>query len=180
MPRKTGRNNKGTGAQGLLNFVKDFTDKHGRFPKLREFPVRKDTIIYHFGSYETLLQIAKMGERDLPMRKGNKKRYCRYCKKLLPQHRWFFCEFVYDDCTNKVNCEEKFAEKNSYILTEEEIKRKDKKPRRKMWHKCKECGEKCKIYLPKPQTEPPCVFICRADPEYEKINEKFSQSLQNA
>ena len=176
--RHAGRNSKGTGAQQIFDFTKDFIKKNRRYPKLREFPVKKSTIILHFGSYETLLQVAKMGEKDLPVRKSRKKRYCRHCKKLLPQHRWFFCEFIFDDCNNTINCEEKYAEENSYILTEEEVKRHVPKPRRKMWHKCKECGEKCKVYLPKHQTEPPCVFICRADPEYEEINEKLSQGLQ--
>jgi hypothetical protein len=175
--RHAGRNNKGTGAQQILDFTKDFIQKKNRYPKIREYPIKKVTIVYHFGSYETLLQLAKMGEKDLPVRKSKEKRYCRYCGQLLPLHRWFFCEFVVDDCTNKVNCEEKFAEENSQILTEEEVKRKVKKTKRKMWHKCKECKEKCKIYLPKHLTEPPCLFICKADPEYEEINEKLSKSL---
>ena len=172
--RNPGRNSQGTGAQELLNFVKDFTDEKGRFPKLRELPVKKVTVVYHFGSYETLLQVAKMGEKELPLRKGNKKRYCRYCKNLLPRHRWFFCVPVIDG--NGASCEDKFAEFEGQRGCDE-IKRNVPKPRRKMWHKCKECREKCKIYLPKHQVEPPCVFICKADPEYEEINEKFSKSL---
>lgn len=175
MRRNPGRNSQGTGAQELLNFVKDFTDEKGRFPKIKELPVKKATVVYHFGSYETLLQIAKMGEKELPLRKGNKKRYCRFCKRLLPRHRWFFCVPVIDN--NGVSCEERFAEQESRILTEKEIKKKNKKPRRKMWHKCKECPHKCKIYLPRHLTEPKCLFICKADPEYEELNEKFSKSL---
>jgi len=170
-----GRNREGTGAQQILNFTKDFFDKERRFPKMKELPVKKVTVVYHFGSYETLLQIAKMGEKELPLRKGNKKRYCRFCKRLLPRHRWFFCVPIID--CNGASCENRYAEKESRILTEEEIKRKVKKPRRKMWHKCKECGEKCKIYLPKPRTEPNCLFICRADENYEEINEKLGKGL---
>ena len=175
MPRNPGRNSQGLGAQHILNFVKDFTDEKGRFPKIRELLVKKSTVVYHFGSYETLLQVAKMGEKELPLRKDKKKRYCRYCQRLLPRHRWFFCVFVVDG--NGASCEEKFAERESTRGCEE-VKRNVPKPRRKMWHKCKECGEKCKIYLPKSRTEPNCVFICRADPQYEEINAKFSSSLQ--
>lgn len=191
MRTNPGRNNQGTGAQELLNFVKDFTENHGRFPKLRELPVKKVTVVYHFGSYETLLQIARMGEKDLPLRKGRKKRYCRYCGRILPRHRWFFCVPTVDGNGN--TCEDKFAEQNSHILTEDEAKKHigeldilrenyngQKSKRRvgkKMWHKCKACKEKCKIYLPEYLTEPPCLFICKADPEYEEINEKLSKGL---
>ena len=175
MPRNPGRNSQKVGAQYILDFVKDFIDEKGRFPKMKELPVKKVTVIYHFGSYETLLQVAKMGEKELPLRKGKKKRYCRYCQSLLPRHRWFFCVPIVD--SHGASCEEKFAEFESQRGCDE-IKRNVSKPRRKMWHKCKDCGEKCKVYLPKHQVEPPCVFICRADPEYEEINEKLSSSLQ--
>lgn len=175
MSRNPGRNPQGAGAQEILNFVKDFTDEKGRFPKIRELPVKKVTIVYHFGSYETLLQVARMGEKELPLRRGKKERYCRFCKRLLPRHRWFFCVPVID--CNGASCEEKFAEKESRILSEKEVKKKNKKPKRKMWHKCKECSYKCKIYLPRHLTEPKCLFICKTDPEYGELNEKFSSSL---
>jgi hypothetical protein len=177
MRRNPGRNSQGSGAQELRNFVKDFTEEKGRFPKMRELPVKKVTVVYHFGSYEALLQVARMGEKELPLRKGKKKRYCRFCEKLLPRHRWFFCIFLTD--SNGVSCEDRYAERES-VEGCEEIKRNTTKSRRKMWHKCKDCGEKCKVYLPKSRTEPNCVFICRADPEYEEMNEKFSPSLQKA
>lgn len=168
-PKKT------NGAQSLLNFVRTFTDDKGRAPKLRELPVKKATVDYHFGSYETLLRQAKIGEGGLPLRKVGKVRYCRYCGKRLPRTRWFFCPTGYKENKVRNNCQEKYKEKHNTILSEEEIKRKVKKVYRKMWHKCKDCSHKCKIYLPRPRKEPPCVFICRADPEYEEA----SRSLTN-
>lgn len=171
MPRNPGRNSQKVGAQYILDFTKNFIEEKGRFPKIRELPVKKATVVYHFGSYENLLQVAKLGERELPLRRGKKKRYCRYCQGLLPRHRWFFCIPVIDG--NGASCEEKFAERESERGCEE-LKRNVPKPRRKMWHKCKECLHKCKVYLPRHLTEPKCLFICKADPGYEELNAKFT------
>lgn len=59
------------------------------------------------------------------------------------------------------------------IIAEEEIKRQVKKPRRRMWKKCKECGEKCKIFLPEPLEEPKAKILCRASPEYQRLSETY-------
>ncbi len=171
-PKKT------NGAQSLLNFVKSFTDDYGRVPKLRELPVKKITVDYHFGSYETLLRQAKlgeMGERGLPLRKEGKIRHCRYCGERLPRTRWFFCPPKHKENKVRNNCEKKYEEKHSVILSEKELKKKVKKVYRKMWHKCKHCSETCKIYLPRPRKEPKADVICRADPRYEGIKMELSQ-----
>ena len=168
-PKKT------NGAQSLLNFVKGFTDDYGRVPKLRELPVKKITVDYHFGSYETLLRQAKLGEGGLPLRKEGTIRHCRWCGKRLPRTRWFFCPAGYKENRVRNNCQEKYKEKHSTILSEEEIKRKVKKVYRKMWHKCKACSHDCKIYLPRPQKEPRADVICRADPRYEGIKVELFQ-----
>lgn len=49
--------------QEILDFTRNFIDGHGRFPKLRELPAKKGAIVCYFGSFETLLQIAKIGEK---------------------------------------------------------------------------------------------------------------------
>lgn len=170
-PKKT------NGAQSLLSFVQGFTDDYGRVPKLRELPVKKITVDYYFGSYETLLRQAKLGEGGLPLRKEGKIRHCRYCGKRLPRTRWFFCPPKYKENKVRNNCEKKYEEKHSVILSEKELKRKVKKVYRKMWHKCKDCSHECKIYLPRPKKEPKADITCRADPGYEEINKKLQEKF---
>lgn len=157
--------NEAQEAQGLITFVENFIDNHGRYPQLHELPKENNIICYYFGSLENLLQVAWLGQSPPPLRKGKKKRYCRYDNKLLPQSRWFFC----DD-----NCERKFAERDDEILTEEEIKRPVKKPRKRMWCKCKKCEEKCKIFLPEPLEELGAKIICKVSPEYERLSEIYT------
>ncbi len=151
-------------AQGLIDFVENFIEDHGRSPQLYEIPKENNIICYYFGSLENLLRAAWLGQSPPLLRRDKKKRYCRYDNKLLPQSRWFFC----DD-----ECERKFAEENDKILTEEETKRAVKKPRRRMWKKCKGCGENCKIYLPIPLKEPEAKITCRASPEYQRLSETY-------
>ena len=151
-------------AQGLINFTENFVDNHGRSPLPQELPMANNIVVYYFGSFENLLQVAWLGQNSPPLRKDKKKRYCRYCNKFLPQSRWFFC----DD-----ECERKFAEENDKILTEEEIKRPVKKPSRRIWQKCEGCGENCKIYLPIPLKEPEAKITCRASPEYQRLSEIY-------
>jgi len=154
------------GAQELLNFVNNFADSNGRFPKIRELPVKKCTVTYHFGSFETLLRIARIGEKELPQRRSRKERHCRCeCGKLLPRHRWFFFS---------EECEERYRSKDERGMEFEEERKPKKKARRKMWHKCKSCKYKCKIYLSKGQREPKAKVICKADPEYEMLNETLT------
>jgi len=173
---------KTNGAQELLNFCRDFAEDYGRFPKIHELPVKKVTVVYHFGSYETLMRVARIGEPILPKRRDRKKRYCRHCGKLLPRERWFFCAPLnhagdINPDNVKPGCQEKFEEKHSRIFTETELRKKPPKGKRRMWHKCKACPEKCKIYLPSGAKEPKAKVICRADPEYGEINEKFSKGI---
>lgn len=158
-------------AQELLNFTRKFSDEQDRFPTLQELPRENDIIVYYFGSLEKLLRCAWLGQSPPPLRRDRKKRYCRYDNKVLPQLRWFFCN---DDC------ERKFADENSLILTEDEIKIKGKvkKVRRRMWHKCKGCGEKCVIYLPESQDEPKAKVICKASPEYEEVNKTLLNEIK--
>lgn len=156
-------------AQELLNFTRKFSDEQGRFPTLQELPKENNIIVYYFGSFEKLLRAAWLGQSPPPLRKGKKKRYCRYCNEFLPQSRWFFC----DD-----ECERRFAEESDIILTEEEIKSPAKKPKRRMWNQCKSCKEKCEIYLPEPFEEPKAKIICKASPEYEIANEMLIKEME--
>lgn len=161
--------------QEILDFTRNFIDSHGRFPKLRELPAKKGTIVCYFGSFEALLQIARIGEKavriereDLPLRKSKEVRYCRYCGKEgepLPRHRWFF---------HNDECEEKFRKKNEEIPTGREIKRPIKKPRRKIWAKCGECRENCKIYLPEHLQEPKAKITCKASLDYQRLSEIYT------
>ncbi|GAH48224.1 unnamed protein product [marine sediment metagenome] len=154
-------------AQGLIDFVENFLDNHGRFPQPQELLKENNVICYYFGSLENLLRAAWLGQSPPPLRRDKKKRYCRHCSELLPQFRWFFCND---------NCERRFAERDDEALREasEEIKRLVEKPRRRMWHKCKECGEKCKIFLPEPLEEPEAKVICKASPEYQRLSEIYT------
>ena len=157
------------GAQELLNYVNDFADSHGRFPRLRELPIKKRTVEYHFGSYETLIRLAQVGEKPLPQRKERAERKCRCgCRRILPRHRWFF----YSEA-----CEEKYIEKHEREIRVTEKQKAQKRKYRKIWHKCKKCKHKCKIFLPRGQKEPPAKVICKADSEYGEINEIISKSL---
>jgi len=157
-------------AQGLIDFVENFIEDHGRYPQSQELPKENNIITYYFGSFEMLLRCAWLGLSPPPLRKDKKKRYCRYDNRLLPRNRWFFCN---DDC------ERKFAEEGDKALDEasEEIKEYVEEKRRKMWGKCRECKEKCKIYLPEDQTEPKADVICRSDSRYEEASRMLLKNL---
>lgn len=154
-------------AKKLLNFARNFADEQGRFPTLEELPMESYEIVRYFGSFENMLRVARLGEERFPLRKPEKERYCRYDNKLLPRHRWFFCDN---------ECERKFAERDNKVLTEasEEIKRLIEKPKRRMWYRCKKCEEKCKIYLPIPLKEPEAKITCKADPNYERLSKIYT------
>ncbi|MBA7656605.1 hypothetical protein ES703_64531 [subsurface metagenome] len=156
-------------AQGLIDFVENFIDDHGRSPLPRELPMENNIVVYYFGSLENLLRVAWLGQSPPPLRKDKKKRYCRHCNKFLPQSRWFFC----DD-----ECERKFGEEYSVILTEEEIKRPVKKPRRRMWKKCKECSHACVIYLPEALEVPEAKVICKASTEYQRLSKIYAYPFE--
>lgn len=158
-------------AQELLNFTRKFSNEQGRFPTLQELPRENNIVTYYFGSFENLLQLAWLGQSPPPLRKDKKKRYCRHCNKFLPQSRWFFC----DD-----ECERKFAERDDEILAKisKEINKPMKKPKRRMWYKCKGCGENCKIYLPIPLKEPKAKIICKASAGYEAANEMLIKETE--
>lgn len=154
-------------ARELLNFSRNFADEQGRFPTQEEVPMESYEIVRYFGSYENMLRVARLGEESFPLRKPGKKRYCRYDNKLLPRHRWFFC----DD-----ECERKFVERDNEVLAEasKEIKRLIEKPKRRIWSRCKNCEEKCKIYLPVPSKEPEAKILCKTSPDYQRLSEIYT------
>lgn len=170
-------------ARELLNFSRNFADEEGRFPTQEEISMQSYEIVRYFGSFEAMLRAARLGKESFSLRKPGKRRYCRYCGELLPQYRWFFCPPIeHGEDTKRFNhsCEEKFAERDDKILAEasKEIKKLIEKPKRKVWHKCRECGEKCKIYLPVPLKEPKAKIVCRISPEYEAVKKMLIKEME--
>jgi len=170
-------------ARGILRFTRKFRDEQGRYPTPQELPMENYEIVRYFGSYEAMLRVARLGEESLPLRKSEKKRYCRFCKELLPQHRWFFCppiEHNEDTEQFKHSCEEKFVERDNEVLTEasKEIKRLIEKPEKRIWSRCENCEHECKIYLPVPLKEPKAKITCRADPQYQRLSEIYTYPIK--
>jgi len=161
--------------QDLVNFARDFMDENGRHPDYKDFKVKRSLIEYHFGSLNTLLVIAReLASFDelgtLPViPKSKKVRFCRTCKKKLPRHRWYFCN---------QGCEDGYKDlEDPDILFKDLVGRPKRVPRR-IWKKCAECPEKCKIKIPKDLEEPPYKVVCKVSPEYEELNSELSKGKE--
>lgn len=53
-------------AQGLIDFVENFIEDHGRFPQPQELPRENNIVVYYFGSFEKLLRAAWLGQSPHP------------------------------------------------------------------------------------------------------------------
>jgi len=163
------------GAQEILDWVLDFKKSKGRMPREDEIPFSRNysyqedghqkhsrgMIEYHFGDYETLIEIAINHTKRTPFyRRSRKKRYCRNerCKKVLKRNRWYWCN---DEC------KEAYLKEHNKVFTETELRELRKKvipdvP--EVLPRCKVCEESCKVVISHDTL--PYKMVCKKSPDY--------------
>lgn len=149
--------------EALYLWVKDFYERRGRVPRLAEIPATEVQVNYHFGSYVNLKAVVQDGFQPVRRRELGR-RYCRFCGKLLPAHRWFFCdppEKMNGDPSEdlrRLSCQEKYLDRGDPDLGDERDELAPDKEERKPLSICQGCLEKCKVTIPKEQDESKLTF----------------------
>jgi hypothetical protein len=114
---------------------------------------------YSFGSLANLKGLVQDGFQPVRRREPGR-RYCRFCGKLLPGHRWFFCDppNVEDNVEDKriFSCQEKYLDLDDG-LGEEWVDGGDQAERKPL-AVCSECPETCKVKIPVEQDEAKLTF----------------------
>lgn len=158
------------GVHSLVEFVQEYVVNNGTYPKIKDMPVIQRTIEYYFGSFSELLREARLGTEQLARRRSKKKRYCRYCKKLLPDTNWFFCPYTdcadnfseeYDSEFEKQGGKEFQRERGSLPLFH--FTNGEPLGPTKVISKCRGCREKCKVKIAKDHDEAKMSVQCKKD-----------------
>jgi hypothetical protein len=165
-----------------------YVARHDDLPVIDDLKIKAIVFYKFFASLEDYWKELFQG-RTPWLRRGKEIRHCRYCNRVLPLYRWFFCpelkrptlNIKYKDQGSKrsertwdLSCDEKYARKledeDDIHGAMQEISAFDDDAEKVMRSDCKGCAEDCKQMVRPTQD---IKITCKKSPDWEETKRKY-------